>query len=469
MRKLFICFLLISFGCKAQDTLSLQDLIQYAWQHNTTIQQSQLNKTQQQANYTHNVAGALPAINASGNQNYNFGRTIDPATNQFVNQQSRTNYFSLQADLVLFNGLQRLNQIRQAKASEDASNSGIEKAKQDIALSVANYYLQILQLQERVKQITAQLSTSNANYDKAKILLNAGAINYAKSLESKAQVATDEASLVDAQNQLTQAYANLKQLVNYDITKPLGVKVISIDAVEDPYSDKDLNDALQNRVDKMPAVQQAMFNRNAAQFGYLTAKGSYYPRLAASGSIHSIYSSAYRNVAYFYNGYQEIGILNFDTTQKVYGPKVGTALNPVSFNQQLKNNFGQSVGVSLTIPIFNGYQTRYNVQSAKISLETYELSLTDSRNKTKNDLYQAYTNMKMYGKKLNAAQVKMDAQQEIFNQASTSYQQGAISFYEYTTQKNTYNAAQIDLLEAKYQYIFQTKIFEYYLGKPVDL
>jgi outer membrane protein len=400
IKKLFICFILLSFTCKAQDSLSLQDLISYAWKNNVTVKQSQLNMQLQKADFIHNIAGALPSVNASGNQNYNFGRTIDPATNQFVNQQSHTNYFSLQGDVIIFSGLQRINQIRQSKASEVAGNFAIEKAKQDIALSIANYYLQILQLQERIKQIESQIKSSDADYAKAQILLKAGAITIAKSLESKAQLATDQASLVDTQNQLTQAVTNLKQLINYDITKPLNIKTVNISIKED-YTDKDLSDALNNRVEQLPAVELALYNRNAARFGLNAARGAYSPRLTASGSIHSIFSSTYQNYLYSYNGFQEIGFVNFDTSQKVYGPKLSTTQEPVSFNQQLKNNFGQSVGLSLSIPIFNGYQARYSVQNAKINLLTNELNLSDARNKAKTDIYQSYSNMKIDDNKLD--------------------------------------------------------------------
>jgi outer membrane protein len=467
-KVLLILLLFIPAFSNAQDSMTLHDLVKYAWAHNINLRQESFSLEQQKLDVIKSTAGALPSINASANQNYNFGRTIDPATNQFVNQQSHTNYFSLQGDIVIFNGLQRLNLIRQSRESFKAQESSIEKSKEETALSIANYYLQILQLSEREKQINVQVENSGSNYNKAKILYEAGAITYSKCLESKAQLASDEAALIDVQNQLEKTYMDLKLILNFDITKPLYVKKIAIQKMENKYSESDLQKALSNRVDSMPAVQQAVNLKNAAQFGFFAAKGNYYPRLTASGSLHSVFSSAYQNVLYQPDGYQIIGILNLDTGQKVYGPKIKSFTSFVPFDEQLRNNFGQSIGFSLVIPVFNGYQSRYNVQYAKINLKYYEANLEDSRNKTKNDIYQSFSNMKLAEKKLNATQLKMDAQQEIFNQANAAYLQGTISYFDFNTQKAQFNSTQIELLEAKYEYIFQTKIFEYYLGISVE-
>jgi outer membrane protein len=465
---LFFLVLCLSAGSKAQDSLNLAQCIQYALAHNTQLLRAQNDLQQQTNSYNQSRANLLPTLNGSASDNYNFGRTIDPATNQFINQSSQTNYFSLNADWVIFAGLQKLNQVRQYQWSKDAGEQNLQKTKDDISLSIANYYLQILLLTERKHQLENLLKNSEQAQKKTNILYDNGAIPLTKKYEAEAQLATDQYNVVDINNQLLKQYLALKQYMNYDITKPLKIQEINFQGQLEVYTDADVTKVINERVSQLPAVKQARSVRESAMYAWKAMQGTVYPRLSIDASLHTIYSSQYKNYGYSYSGLQPIGIVGADTTKIVYGPKYSAVGNGIKYGDQLSQNFGQTVGFTLSIPIFNGLQTRYNVRGANITFQSDELLLTDAEVKSKNDIYQAYENMKAAKEKFDAGNIKLKSQEALFKQSDISYQAGAMSFFDFNTARSNFSNAQSDYDQAKYEYIFQTKVFEYYLGKPVS-
>jgi outer membrane protein len=464
---LFILFITFYQFCGAQDSLSLEQCIRYALAHNTQLQRAENDLMQQSNSYNQAKANLLPTLNGSATNNYNYGRTIDPATNQFINQQSQTNYFSLNADWVIFSGLQKMNQVRQYQWNKDASEQSLQKTKDDISLTVANYYLQILLLTERQQQLENLVKNSEQNQQKINILYDNGALTLTKKYEGDAQLATDEYNLVDIKNQLEKQYLALKQYINYDISKPVKVQEIDFRKQLQQYSNDDLVKVVNERVAQLPAVKQAKSVRESALYAWKAMKGTVYPRLSIDASLHSVYSSQYKNYGVTYSGLQPIGILGSDTTKIVYGPRYSAVSNGIGYFDQLSQNFGQTVGFTLNIPIFNGLQTHYNVKGAYISYQSDNLLVTDAELKAKNDIYSAYDGMIAAQKKYNAGLIKFQSQEALYKQSEISYNAGAMSFFDYNLARTNYANAQSDLDQAKFEYIFQTKVFEYYLGKPV--
>jgi outer membrane protein len=422
----------------------------------------------QRYNYTRSLSSNIPNLNASAGQSYNYGRTIDPYTNQFANQQVNANSFSLSADWTIFNGLQKLNDMRQAQWARDASYFGIKKAQDDISLSIANQYLQILLLNERRKQLLNQIENSQAQLKRLKTLLDAGATTQSKELEAEAQVATDMSSLVDIENQITQGIISMKQMMSYEPSAPLKIAEVNFQGRLQEYTYADVESAYKNRIPELPAVLQASYLKQSAYFNLRSMKGNYSPKLIFGASLHSVYSSAGKMYSYAYGGFEPIGIVGTDTSKVVYGPRLNTVARNISFSQQLSNNFGQTIGLTLQIPIFNGLQTKYSVQTAQIQLNNAEIDLYEAQRKAKNDIYQAFESMNMSKKKLDASEIRIKSQESLYKMADINLAAGVISFYDYSVVKSNYNNAELDLLQAKYSYIFQTKVFEYYLGKPVQ-
>jgi len=463
----FILFLILAFGSYAQDSLNLKQCISFALEHNTQLLRSKNDLQQASNSYQQYRANVLPTINGSATNNFDFGRTIDPATNQFSNQASRTNYFTLNGDWVIFGGFQKLYQVRQYEWNKDASAQSLQKVMDDVSLTIANDYLQILLLTEKKGQLANLVKSSEENQKKVNILFDAGGTTVAKKYEADAQLATDQYNLVDIENQLDKQYLGLKQYMNYDITKPLKIQQINFQGQLFPYNDEDAAKAINDRVSQLPAVKAARSQRESALYAWKAIKGTVYPKLSVDASLHSIYSSQYQSYS-VETLIEPIGILGNDQTKIVYGQVPVAVTSPVGFGDQLSQNFGQTIGFTLNVPIFNGLQTKYNIQAAKITYASDDLLLTDAEVKAKNDIYQAYEGMNAARKKYEAGTLKLKSQEALFKQSEINYNAGAMTFFDYNTARNNFANAESDLSQAKYEYIFQTKVFEYYLGKPVS-
>lgn len=470
--KIIFTFLLCFVFCiplMAQETMNLQQLIDFAQKNNTQSIRTQNQFSQSSANYKRNIGNLLPTINGNASHNYNYGRTIDPTTNQFINQRTQTNFFSLNTDVLLFNGLQQINQLRQAKWAENATYHNVQKMKDDIALTIANYYLQILMLGEREKQLQNQVNLSKQQQERTKILVESGAAATSRQLETDAQLANDEVLLLDIQNQLINAYLQLKQYMNYDVEKELKIVEIDIKELNYDYQRAELDKALADQYKQNPRVKAAEDFLQSDKLGLKAAKGNISPKIYANASLRSGYSSAAKGLDGFsLQGTQQIGYLSTDQTP-VLAPNVVPNFVSTPFGTQLDNNFGRTLGFTLSIPIFNNFQNNYAIQLAKISVQNSELTLRDAQIQVKHDMVQAYENMKMAQKKFQAANAKLKAQEALFKQSELSYNQGLLSYYDWNTIKSNLNNAQSEVLQAKYQHVFQTKVFEYYLGKGVKI
>jgi outer membrane protein len=452
----------------AQDSMSLQQCIAYAWENNIQLARTELDLQQKQNGLMQSKASMIPSLNGNASQNYNFGRTVDPSTNQFANQQSRNNSFSLSTNVLLFNGLQMMNEVRQAKWSQDASKHNLQKAKDDAALNIANQYLQILLLMERQKQLQNQYKTSQDSRNRTKTLFDAGAVAQVKMLEAEAQLASDESLLIDIENQLTRAYLNLKQYMNYDISKPLKIQTVNFAGQLTTYTETELNKIFTDRLPNLPGVQYAKSTRESALYGLKAQQGNTSPKVYANASLQSFYSSLAQQFGDATPaGIQQIGYNGADSSP-VYAPRYNYNAKDVSFNDQLNNNFGQSLGFTLSIPIFNGLQNRYAIQNARINSQNAQLTLTEAETQARNDIYTAFEGMRLSQKKFQSAQTKYAAQEALFKQSELSFNAGAMSFYDFNAVRNNYSSAQSEVLQAKFEYIFQTKVFEYYMGKPVQ-
>jgi len=449
--------------------MNLAQCIQYAMVHNTQLLKSQNDYQQSWNSYRQFRANVLPTLNGSATNNYDFGRTIDPATNQFSNASSRTNYFTLNGDWVIFGGLQKLNQVREYQWSRDASAQTLQKMKDDISLNIANDYLQILLLTEREKQLENLVKNSDEQQKKTAILYDNGATTLSKKYGADAQLATDQYNVVDMQNQLEKQYLALKQYMNYDLGKPLKVGAIDFNGQIQFYNQADLDKAVNEQVNKLPAVQAARNQRESALYAWRAMKGTALPKLSVDASIHTIYSSQYQSYVPTYT-IVPIGTVGQQSgADIVYGPIAsGYSTQKISFEDQLRQNFGQTIGFTLNVPIFNGLQTKYNIQGAYITYQSDDLQLTDAEVKARNDIYQAYDGMNEARKKFESGEIKLKSADALYKESDASYQAGGMSFFDYNTARTSFINAQSDLLQAKYEFIFQTKVFEYYLGKPVS-
>ncbi|MEY1640356.1 TolC family protein [Tenuifilum osseticum] len=427
----------------SQELWTLERCIEYALSNNIQVKQQELNVRVNEVNLLQSKMDALPTININGNHSYSFGLVTNYLTNTKEALNTQATSFSVSTSLPIYNGFQLTNTRKQNHFDLKASVADVEKVKNNIALTIASLYLQILYQQELVEIAKRQVELSTMQLERTKVLVSAGSLPEGNLYEVEALVASDEFQLVNAQNQLNLSYLNLTQLLElkstegFQIAKPLIPLVDSIKLVsETPSQIFSVAEGI------MPQVQSARYKLQSSELGLKIAKGGLQPRLSLGANYNS--GAQYR----IQDGY------TFDGDP---------------FITQIKNNASKSVGLSLSIPIFNGLSARNRVTTAKIGLMNAQLALESERNALYKDIQQAYADAIAAEKKMQASLKSKAASEESFRYTQNRFNLGLVTALDFTSAKNKLAQAETDLLQAKYELIFKTKILEFYKGLPLKL
>jgi outer membrane protein len=438
---LIIAFFSI-FHSYCQEPWSLEQCIEYALDNNINIKQQKLNVKINQNQLTRATLNAYPNLNASANHNYSFGRAIDYGTNT-VSQDMEATSFSINSSVTLFSGFQIINTIRQEDLNLLASLSDVEKLKNSIALNIAAAYLQILFSQEILETTKKQKELTELQLERTQQFVKAGSLPEGNLLEIEAQLATDELQLVNAQNQLDIAYLTLTQLLDIKSSDGFTIQLPDLSNFEERIPVDAPVNLFNQAQDLMPQIKSASIRVLGAEKSVLIAKGGRSPRL----SLGTSYSSGARRY--------------LDT------PPPGLSNDP--FRDQIRENYSLGIGLSLSIPIFNGWQVKTSVSNAYISLQNAKLNLEQEKNYLFKDIQQAYADALGSLKKYKATEKNVDALQEAFRYSEERFNLGLVNSLDYTTSKTRLTKAQADLLSAKYEFIFKTKILDFYKGIPISL
>lgn len=467
---LFFLLLLSHLPIKAQSKVwTLKKCIEQALQKNISVTQSQLSNEINKLTLEQSKKNRFPSLNASGNQAYSFGRSIDPFSNQFVNQNIRSNNFSLNSGITLFNGLQTTNTINQNELNYEAGNLDIEKVKNDIMLSVATAYLQTLFAYEQQDNARRQLEATILQVERTQKLLDAGSVPESNLFQIKAELASEKLTLVNAENMLTISKLTLLQLMelpidsSFEIEKPLFKEPLfeTIPSQEEVY-----NTALGTQ----PQIKSAALKSNSAMMEIKIAKALQMPRLVLSGSLNTGYSSA-RNLISYQTQYntQNIGYLQSNPSEVVSSlvPVTTTLKENYPFAKQFKDNFSQSLGLNLTVPIFNNGQVKTSIEKAKINVMNAQLDEQNTKNQLRKSVEQATTDLNAAIKKYEAVKEQATALELSYRNSEKKYGLGMINAIDFLIEKNNYIQARSDLLQAKYDSIFKMKVLDFYMGKPL--
>ena len=468
--KFIYLFIFISFPVIAQQdkAWTLQECIEYALKNNIQIKQSELNTELTKENLTQSRAALLPNLNANASHIYNFGRTIDPFTNQFATDRVLSQNFSLSSNVTLFNGLQTFNTIKQNQYAYMAGRYNVQKIKNDISLNIASAYLQILFSMELVDIALNQTQISSRQVERTKQLVDAGTLAKGGLLDVQAQQANDELTLANAQNQLDLAYLNLTQLLDLDSAGGFKIAKPEIALPEQSAAVANPEQIYSIAVSNQPDVKREEFNLKSSEKGVAIAKGAISPRLTLSGSYGTGYSGASRRIlAVTPTGYEIIGFTSVGDT--VYQPGYTSTFETTPFNDQVKDNLNKSFGLFLTIPLFNGLQTKTSISRAKINRQNALYNLELTKNQLQKNIQQAHADANAALKKYTASQKALDAMSESFKYTEQRFNVGMLNAFDFNDAKNRLVKAQSDVLQAKYDYVFKTKILDFYLGKPLML
>ena len=475
MRKIIailIPLLLFVFNLKAQKLWTLEESIQYALDNNIQIKQSQLLTESDKISLAQSKMNLLPNLNGSASHNYNWGRNIDPTSNTYSDEQTTSNSFALTSSVDIFNGFQKINTVRQNESNYKSSRYDLEKMKNDIALRIAQAYLQILFNKEQVVISRDQVEISHLQIERTKKLYEAGTIAKGSLLDVQAQGALDEANLVTAEHQLDISFLDLAQLLDLKSTN-------DFDIVKPPvYVDEQINIMPSNQIfayssTVMPEIKSAEFKVESSYRNIAIARSYRYPSISLSG----YFGSSYANNLLDYSKIKSYSIKeNVPTNYSIVGlssPIVQKVISyefeKMSFKDQLDRNLSKSLRVSLTVPIFNGFQVNSNIKKAKIGALNAEYNLQLAKNQLQKNIEQAYTDAQGAYKSYKASQKTVAAYQESFNYSQQKFDVGMLNSVEYNDSKNKLIKAESDLLKAKYNYMFKKIILDFYQGNPVVL
>lgn len=468
-RPLFLFLVFFFFGsivwAQSADVWTLSRCLEYAAENNLTIKQQKLNVALSSENLLQNSLSLLPSVNATGGQNYNFGRSVDPLTYQFETERIVNTSLGLTANFTLFSGFQRLNSIAQSNYQLKADKSSIEKTKNDVALSVVTYYLQILYNRDLVSNSETQVNLSKQQVAKAEKNLEVGNITKGDLFEIKAQLARDEYTLTNAQNQLDISKLNLIQLLDLDPSKPFDIEKPEIVLPE--ASTYQADEVYAAALNSQPDIKVADFRLRAAEKGLHVAYGGLSPRISLTGGANTGYSSGRTTVT----GYKPLvyasGITKTTHDTVLSGTAIPiTELTP--FKTQLDQNLSYYVGLNVTIPLFNGWQTQAGIRRAKISYQNADLSSKITKTSLHKTINQSTADLSAARKKLDAAQNSYESLTEAFKYSQQKFDVGQINSVDYNIAKNNLARAQTDYLQAKYDLIFKSKILDFYSGKSLS-
>ena len=475
---IFIVFLAVTSVSAQTKKWTLQECVEHAMANNISLQQSALDQELALLDKADAIGAYLPNINGSVSNAWNTGLTQNVTTGVLENQTSRNSSYSVTATLSLFQGLRNLRSLQRSKINALAAQYGLEKMQDDIALFVANAFLQVLTNKANVSVLKAQNAVTVGQIERTQELVDAGVLPQGDLLEIEAVDATEKQNIVTAENGVTLSLINLAQLLqirdydDFDIVDQ-GYEILGTEILE-----KGPQELVAAARDYRKEVLIAETNVALAEKDLQIARSAYMPTLGAYLNYNTRESDRFSGVSTLIDPDNPI-IATTDPIGFVDGSGAavyGFAPNIIGyqevaarpFEEQLYLNDGVSYGVQMNIPIFNGNATRNNVKRSKLNLMRRELLLEQAKMDLETTVYQAFVDAKGALKSYDATLKAKNSQQLAYEYAQQRYDVGLINAFDFSQSKTRYDNAVIDVNRAKYDYIFKLKVLELYFGVPVS-
>ncbi len=489
MKRIFLVFFaaLLSLSSFAQiDTLkqekqtpesakkwTLKECIDYALSNNLVVQRSQYNLESSEVDYLQARLSRLPSVNGNASYGSSWGRGLDPVTNSFETTQINSSNLSANASWLIFNGLRLHNTVKQTRATVGATEQDLAKAKNDLILNVASFFINVVFNKELLENAKFQLASSQQQLDRARKQVAAGALPKSEELNLDATVAGNEVTLVQQENALALSMLQLKQALRIPASQGFDVEIPQLEP-EDLVIDQTRDEIFDMAQQTMPEIKAAQFRILSTKYAKRVATGILYsPRVSLSGQINTNYSSAQRTQFYpdgtFGFSSQPAAYLNQDLTQPVYtlAPN-GTFRDTYGFGNQFQDNIYKTLGVSVAIPLFNGYTSRGSQQRSRIQHEQAKIAALETAQVLRQSVETSYNDALSASKTYNASLRQVQAREEAYRMMDLRQQAGSANSFEVQVSQNSLYQAQTDLTRAKYDFIFKKKVLDFYQGKSLD-
>lgn len=451
---------------QGQNTYSLKQSIEIALANNLQVKQSEFQSLSAGVALRQAKSNLFPDVSANINHGLNQGRSIDPFTNGYVNENVNYANYALNGGITLFSGLILRNQIKQSSYEYQASIMEQQQAKDNLTLRIIITYFQILNNEDQVNQALLQNEVTRKQIDRLQILDKEGAIAPSQLSDLKGQLANDELSLINSRNSLNSSKIALAELMNVAYTREFKVERMQGDEFSAKTADSP-EDIYTLALEQLATIKGAALRRKSAAQGIKVAKGLSSPQLSLNSNLFSNYSSAA-------TGSRLISTQNLPTGDYVElnGSKLPVVAQQhvfeqakIAYNNQLRNNYSSSYNLSLRIPIFNSDRTRNRVALAKIELNNVELVEETIKLQLKQAVDLAWFNKTAASDRLQALNKQVVAFKESFKSAEIRFNAGVGTAVDYTIAKNNLDRASINLINAKYDWLLRDKILDYYKGQ----
>ena len=423
---------------------SLEACINYAYANNLQLKQKMEEQEARKVELHTSKHSWLPAVNANMGQSFQFGRSTSKS-GVIVDQNAANTTFNINLDMPIFDGFKIPNDIAARKLDLQAAIESLNKAKEDLAVNIASYYLQVLYNKElqRVAQLQVDLDREQVN--KTEAMVNAGKVPLSQLYDIKAQLARDEVTLTEATNNVQLALLDLAQSLelerndrSFDVVTPQITDAVA----ENMSSILPPETIFDQAVTFKPQIKEQEYLLESQKRMLKVAQAGYYPKLNFGAS--------------YSNGYYHTSM-------------GGEFADTRSFGDQLKQNGQKIVGFSLSIPLFNRFQVRNSVRSARIGINNQQLLLENSKKTLYKEIQQAYYNATAAQEKYTASDKSVASSREAFSYAQARYEAGKSTVFEFNEAKTKYAQSLAEQAQAKFDFIFRAKILDFYRGTPLKL
>lgn len=436
-----VLILCLSKTLGAQDIWSLEKCIEYAWSNNLSIKQQNIEVSKSETRLLQDRLDFLPDLNVSFGHNLNWGRSVDLQNLEIIhNKLSQSTSASANASIYLLDGLSKLYGIKSSRKSLEISIQEVERLKDEISVSIARSYLQILLAKEVLAAAEESFNSLEKQRDRTRLLVEAGSQPYTSLLDIESQLASERVQVVTAENRVKTSTLALQQLLDLQYDPDFQIMVPDIDYTIQKYTGYNIDEIYAGAL-SMPVIQSARLALTKGELDLKSAKGQFYPKISLAASYGTFYSSS-----------------TFAPDGSVY-----------PFFEQFRDNINPSISIGLSIPIFNNWNVKTNVRNARLAKESLELDLRTKEQTLYKEIQTAVTEAETYYRQMEAAEANVSSMQESFRYVEEKFNAGALNSTDYTVARTNLLKARSEYLQAKYQFIFQLKIIDFYKGIPMSL
>lgn len=427
------CFVFAAIAVSANDQWTLRHCIDYALEHNITVRQYDNTRRSNEIDLNTSQHNRLPNVSAGANQSFSFGRSLN-SDNSYVSRNTANSSADISVSVPVFSGFRLPKETENYRLNLQASLQDLNKAKEDISLQVTSAYLQAIYDKEALNVANEQISLSGEQLSRLERMVTAGKAAESELYEVRSQVAQDKMSAVKAENSFRLSLLDLSQLLELSTPDSFDVVVPQDISVTLPPSNPD--QIFRQALALKPAIRAQQLRVEAARTAIDIARSAYYPSLNFSAGMGTSY--------YKTSGY-----------------------DAASFSSQIKDNFSKSLGFSLSIPIFNGFQTRNSIRKAKIAVENQQLELENVRKTLYKEIQQAYYNAINSNASFISSKEAETAASQSFDMVRKKYENGKANATEYNEAKTKLQQAEITRLQSQVQLLFNKKILSFYAGEEL--